>query len=133
MKMRLFHAAAAALVAAAAYSPLAHAATAAPASREVTAVTYIDAIPDQFVPQNEEKARALLKQMNADTQHDPGLVSFTILRETGRPNHFTLLEVWRTDAAFNAHLASAHTRAFRNALQPLIGSPYATFVTRVAH
>jgi quinol monooxygenase YgiN len=133
MKTKLFGIAAAALVVAFANSPLAHATTMTPTSREVTAITYIDAIPDQFVPQNEEKARALLKQMNADTQHDPGLVSFTILRETGRPNHFTLLEVWKTDAAFNAHLASAHTRAFRSALQPLIGSPYATFVTRVAH
>jgi quinol monooxygenase YgiN len=133
MKTRLFGIAATAVVATSTYATLAHAAPTASASREVTAITYIDAIPDQFVPQNEEKARALLKQMNADTQHDPGLVSFTILRETGRPNHFTLLEVWKTDAAFNAHLAAAHTRAFRDALQPLIGSPYATFVTRVAH
>jgi quinol monooxygenase YgiN len=133
MKTKLLGIAAAAVAAVTVSTSFTHAATMAPASREVTAITYIDAIPDQFVPQNEEKARALLKQMNADTQNDPGLVSFTILRETGRPNHFTLLEVWKTDAAFNAHLAAAHTRAFRNALQPLIGSPYATFVTRVAY
>jgi quinol monooxygenase YgiN len=99
------------------------------ATEPVTVVTYIDAIPDVFVAQNEEQAQVLLKQMNADTQKEPGLISFTILRETGRPNHFTLLEVWQDEAAFAAHLASPHTRQFRKDLQPHIGSPYDTLVT----
>jgi quinol monooxygenase YgiN len=104
-------------------------ASAARAAEPVTVMTYIDAVPDQFVPQNEEKARALLRQMNVDTQGEPGLVSFTILRETGRPNHFALLEVWNTEADFARHLATGHTRKFRDALQPLIGSPYDTVIT----
>ena len=103
--------------------------SAAHAAPPVTVMTYIDAIPDQFVPQNEEKAQVLLKQMNADTQGEPGLISFTILRETGRPNHFALLEMWNTEADFAKHLAASHTRKFRNDLQPLIGSPYDTIVT----
>ena len=104
-------------------------ASAARAVEPVTVMTYIDAVPDQFVPQNEEKARALLRQMNADTQGEPGLISFTILRETGRPNHFALLEVWKSEADFARHLATPHTRKFRDALQPLIGSPYDTVIT----
>jgi quinol monooxygenase YgiN len=98
----------------------------------VTVITYIDAIPDVFVKENEEKARALLQQMNAETQKDPGLISFTILRETQRPNHFTILEMWKSAAAFSAHLSAPHTRKFRDDLQPLIGSPYDTLVTRVS-
>jgi quinol monooxygenase YgiN len=97
----------------------------------VTVITYIDSIPDQFIPNNEEKARALVKQMNADTQHDPGLISYIILRETDHPNHFTILEVWKDDAAFNAHELAAHTRKFRNDLQPLIGSPYNILITKI--
>ena len=104
-------------------------ASAAKAAEPVTVMTYIDAIPDQFVPQNEEKARVLLRKMNADTQGEPGLISFTILRETGRPNHFALLEVWKSEADFARHLAATHTRQFRDALQPLIGSPYDTVIT----
>jgi quinol monooxygenase YgiN len=96
----------------------------------VTAVTYIDAIPDQFVAGNEEKAQGLLKTMNSDTQKEPGLLSFTVLQEIDRPNHFTLLEVWKNETAFNAHEQAAHTRQFRNDLQPLIGSPYDTLVTK---
>ena len=99
------------------------------AAEPVTVMTLIDAIPDQFVPQNEEKAQALLKQMNSETQGEPGLVSFTILRETVHPNHFALLETWKSEADFSKHLAAAHTRKFRNDLQPLIGSPYDTIVT----
>jgi quinol monooxygenase YgiN len=99
------------------------------AAEPVTVMTLIDAIPDQFVPQNEEKAQALLKQMNSDTQGEPGLVSFTILRETVHPNHFALLETWKSEADYDKHLAAAHTRKFRNDLQPLIGSPYDTIVT----
>jgi quinol monooxygenase YgiN len=102
---------------------------AAQAAEPVTVMTLIDAIPDQFVPQNEEKAQALLKQMNSDTQGEPGLSSFTILRETVHPNHFALLETWKSEADYGKHLAAAHTRKFRNDLQPLIGSPYDTIVT----
>jgi quinol monooxygenase YgiN len=96
----------------------------------VTVITYIDAIPDVFVKQNEEKARVLLQQMNTETQKEPGLISFTILRETQRPNHFTILEMWKSEAAFSMHLSAPHTRKFRDDLQPLIGSPYDTLVTR---
>ena len=116
-------------VAAASFAALMVGASAAAYAEPVIAMTYIDAVPDVFVPQNEEKAQALLKQMNADTQGEPGLVSFTVLRETGRPNHFAVLEIWKSDADFAKHLAAAHTRKFRNDLQPLIGSPYDTTVT----
>ncbi|WP_158601885.1 putative quinol monooxygenase [Pararobbsia silviterrae] len=99
----------------------------------MTAVTFIDVIPNQFVPGNEDKAQVLLKQMNADTQRDPGLVSFAILQETLHGNHFTLYEVWKDERAFDAHTQAAHTREFRSDLQPLIGSPYETIVTTPAH
>ncbi len=121
--MRMF------LIAAGAAVLVAGGSAGAPAAEPVTVVTYIDAVPDVFAPQNEEKAQALLKQMNADTQNEPGLISFTILRETQRPNHFGLLEIWKNQAAYATHLAAAHTRKFRDDLQPLIGSPYDTLVT----
>jgi quinol monooxygenase YgiN len=104
--------------------------TQAKTAEAVTAITYIDAIPDVFVPNNEEKAQALLKQMNSDSQKDPGLIYYTVLQESARPNHFTILETWTDDAAFSAHQLAAHTREFRNALQLLIGSPYDTIVTK---
>jgi quinol monooxygenase YgiN len=99
----------------------------------VSAITFIDVIPDQFVPNNEEKAQDLLRVMNADTQKEPGLVSFVILQETLHPNHFTLMEVWKDEKSLGAHALAAHTRKFRTDLQLLIGSPYQTLVTTPMH
>ncbi len=47
-----------------------------------------------------------------------------VLQQDGRPNHFTLLEEWRAQADYDTHLGAAHTRHFREALQPMLGSPF---------
>ena len=67
--------------------------------------------------------------MNSDTQGEPGLVSVTILRDAVHPNHFALLVSCLSEGDLAKHLEAAHTRMFRNDLQPLIGSPCATIVT----
>jgi len=99
------------------------------AAGPVTVVTLIDVIPDVFVPKNEEAAHVVLKKMNADSQSEPGLVSFTVRRETVHGNHFALYEIWKSEADLATHLAVPHTRQFRKDLQPLIGSPYDPLVT----
>jgi quinol monooxygenase YgiN len=40
-----------------------------------------------------------------------------------RANHFTIVETWRDQQAFDAHVAAAHTRQYRDDVQPLTGSP----------
>jgi quinol monooxygenase YgiN len=40
-----------------------------------------------------------------------------------RGNHFTVIEQWRNRDALDAHVATARARAYRDALQPLTGSP----------
>jgi quinol monooxygenase YgiN len=40
-----------------------------------------------------------------------------------RANHFTVIEVWRDQKAFDAHVAAAHTKKYRDDLQPMTGSP----------
>jgi quinol monooxygenase YgiN len=40
-----------------------------------------------------------------------------------RANHFTVFEVWRDQSALDAHVAAAHTRAYRDTVQPISGSP----------
>jgi quinol monooxygenase YgiN len=41
-----------------------------------------------------------------------------------RLNHFTIVEVWPTKEAFEAHTAAEHTRRFREKLAPRLGSPF---------
>ena len=57
-------------------------------------------------------------------QQAPGIVSFKILRDAGRANHFIILGVWKDMAAFEAYRGAETTRAFRQAFQPKLGGPF---------
>jgi len=66
----------------------------------------------------------LLQKFAADSRKDPGVVRFELLQDTSRKNHFTLVEVWENQKAFDGHLEAAHTKEFRDKLQPMLGSPF---------
>jgi quinol monooxygenase YgiN len=82
-------------------------------------VTYVDVYPN-FAGE----AAALLSQMAAETRKEPGSIRYDVLRDTSRPNHFAIVEVWQTRQAFDAHTIAPHTRSLREKLQPNLGSPY---------
>jgi quinol monooxygenase YgiN len=65
----------------------------------------------------------LVKEFVADSRQDAGVIRFEAFQQEGHPNHFTIYEVWQTRKAFDAHLAAEHTKRFRQALQPMLGSP----------
>jgi quinol monooxygenase YgiN len=69
-------------------------------------------------------ATRLLRELSADSRKDPGVVRFELLIQDGRLNHFTIVEVWQTREAFEAHAAAEHTKRFREKIQPLLGSPF---------
>lgn len=93
-------------------------------SGSVTVVTIIDVLSNANVPQNVENSNALLNKLAADTQQAPGVVSFKILREASRSNHFIILGVWKDMASFEAYSGAETTRAFRQAFQPKLGGPF---------
>ena len=88
----------------------------APATETVYVITHVDVAPPG-------DATALLRRLADDSRHEPGCLRFDILQHADRANHFTIVEAWRTRAARDRHVAAAHTRRYRDALQPLIGSP----------
>ena len=90
----------------------------------VTVVTIIDVLSNANVPQNVENSNALLNKLAADTQQAPGVVSFKILRDAGRANHFIILGVWKDMAAFEVYSGAETTRAFRQTFQPKLGGPF---------
>jgi quinol monooxygenase YgiN len=97
--------------------------SAAAQSQEAPQALYVVTHIDVIGPNAAEGAK-LIKQFAADSLKDPGVVRFEALREAGRANHFTLVEVWKTRQDFEAHLAAPHSKAFREKLQPLLGSPF---------
>jgi len=49
---------------------------------------------------------------------------FEVWQQGNRANHFTVNEIWRSEAALDEHISSAPIRAFREALGPKNGALY---------
>ena len=91
----------------------------APGGAAVYVVTHVDVIP----PRKDDGA-VLLKQLGDDSRKDEGNVRYEVWQQTSRPNHFTVVEIWKNPQAFEAHTIATHTRQFREQLQPMSGSLY---------
>ena len=89
------------------------------AEPQVHVVTYVDVYPN-FA----DTTAKLLQQFAADNRKDAGFVRFEALRDVARVNHFAIVEVWQSKQAYDAHLTAPHSKAFRDALQAGLGSPF---------
>jgi len=88
-----------------------------PPSRDaIVVVTHVDTSPSPQVPE-------LLQRLAEASRRDEGNLRFDVVQHTMRANHFTVIEAWRSEQALEAHAAAAHTRQYRDELQPLTGSP----------
>jgi len=85
----------------------------------VYAVTHVD-----IVPTSKDIGVALVKQLSEDSRKDKGNVRFEALTQSSRPNHMTVVEIWRDRKALDAHGITAHKKLFREKLTPLSGSLY---------
>ena len=82
------------------------------------AVTYLE-----VAPASEGEAVNLIKQVAAASRKEAGNVRFDVVQHTMRANHYTVVEGWQNLQAFDAHVAAAHTKQYRDSLQPMTGSP----------
>jgi quinol monooxygenase YgiN len=82
-------------------------------------VTHVDVIPP-----GKDDCMAALKAMSIDTAADTGNISYEVLQQANRGNHFAVLEVWANRKALDGHAVAAHTRAFRAKLVPIAGALY---------
>jgi quinol monooxygenase YgiN len=82
-------------------------------------VTHVDIIPPEAAT-----GTKLVQQYVVDTRKDPGIVRVEAGSEISRGNHISILEVWQNQKAFDDHVAAAHTRQFRQQIDPKLGSPY---------
>jgi quinol monooxygenase YgiN len=68
-------------------------------------------------------APGMLRRLADASRLEQGSLRFDVLQHATRGNHFTVVEVWRDQKALDAHVAAPHTRAYRDTLQPISGSP----------
>ena len=92
-------------------------ATAAGAKGAIYAVTHVDVIP-----KGKDEGTEAVRQLSVASRKDAGNVRFDSLTQTSRPNHMTLVEVWKDQKAVTAHSAADHTKQFRDKLGPLSGA-----------
>jgi quinol monooxygenase YgiN len=85
----------------------------------IVTVIHVDARPADT-----RSAVALLDGFRRTSLRDPGAKGFEVLQEIGHPNHFTLVEKWLDEKAYEAHNLARHTRHFRDQLQPMLASPF---------
>jgi quinol monooxygenase YgiN len=90
------------------------------AQEPVTVVTHFDVIPNG---NNLVLGQALLEQFVLASRSDPGVKAFILITWAPTTNHFQMIEVYDSLAAFNAHVSAPHTIAFRTAFQAYVGSP----------
>jgi quinol monooxygenase YgiN len=67
-----------------------------------------------------ETVRALIVEYGDFVRQEPGNVFFEIYTDSGDPHDFVIVERYRDQAGFDAHLATPEGAAFNQALGPLI-------------
>jgi len=90
-----------------------------PAADAVYVVTHVDVIPPR-----KDDGLAALKQLAGAARGSAGNVRFEVVQQTNRPNHFTVVEIWKDANAVATHSMSETMRRFRDALGPMSGALY---------
>jgi quinol monooxygenase YgiN len=70
------------------------------------------------------EAAALIRQYREAAQAEKGNSGIDVVQEIGRPYHLVIIELWKDQAAFEAHEKSASAVQFRSRLKAIHNSPY---------
>ena len=90
-----------------------------PGGEAVYVVTHVDVIPLR-----KDDGLAALTALGDAARAEPGNLRFEVVQQLSRPNHFTVVEIWKDARAAEAHITTEATRRFRDALGPMSGALY---------
>ena len=77
---------------------------------------------------------AQLNTLGEVSRRESGVVRYEILDEVpAHANHFRIVEEWATAAAWEAHDRAPPSQAYREALMPMLGTPYDQRLYRVVN
>ena len=89
------------------------------AKNAIYVVTHVD-VTGPF----KDDAIVMMKKLVADSRREAGAERFDFWQQSNRLNHFTLTEIWKDQAALDAHNAAPGTRAFRDQIGRMLGALY---------
>ena len=81
--------------------------------------------------QEAEFTRLLLANAEASRTQEPGCRVFDVCIRPGEPGRLFLYELYDDEAAFQAHLASAHFKAFDQAVAGIVASKVVQVMQRL--
>jgi quinol monooxygenase YgiN len=96
-----------------------HAARAEGAAGPIHVATYVE-----VGTSSDKDGIKLLQQYRDASRKEAGNMRSEVAQELGRPNRFVVLEIWKDQAAADAHGKSAGTSAFRDKLKTIQNGPY---------
>ena len=92
-------------------------------SGTVYVATHVDIIPpEQFPPCKRQISEsgpcgnALVEKLVADSRKHAGNMRFDALTQANRPNHMTVVEMWRNAKDHDAHIVHTDTKHFRDSM-----------------
>jgi quinol monooxygenase YgiN len=88
-------------------------------SAPIIFVIHIDVMPPFTKPTTK-----LLLEYQKESAKDAGVKRIEVFQQNGRLNHFSVVEEWENQKAYDSHISAEHTRKFRTDLQPMLGSPF---------
>lgn len=78
----------------------------------------IAVVPDQVAA-----FRAATQANASASREEPGVVRFDVLNDRADPAHIVLVEIYRDEAAADAHKQTAHYAQWRDTVAPMMARP----------
>ena len=78
----------------------------------------------EFLPAAARQGEQKLDQLAALADNSAGLVSFAVNQQIGRPNFYSLVEIWQDSASYQAFVNATSTQALLAKIQPLLEAPF---------
>jgi len=74
----------------------------------------------EATPQNRDRVSALLLAYGSQVRAEPGCIRFEAYHASAQLDRYFVMEQYRDQAAFDAHLTTPHCAEFNAAVAPLI-------------
>jgi quinol monooxygenase YgiN len=97
-----------------AHSGMAVADAPAVAKRAIVVASHVDAPPPR-----KDEIIAVLNPLADQSRKEAGNQGFGVWQQTSRPNHFTVVEIWKDQKAYDARSSATPQRTFRDKLGPM--------------
>jgi len=77
-------------------------------------------------PENRDALRAAAAVLAASTREEAGCIEYNFYENTEEPGRFVFVELWRDNAALEAHFAAPHLADFVRVSAPLLTGRHGT-------